>query len=243
MAVDVMMMRLDKCLGEMGCGTRSELKKKISKGLVMIDGIVVKKPETKVDPEKQEILFEGRKINFAAFEYYMLYKPDGVVSATEDSRDKTVIDLIIDKRRNDLFPVGRLDKDTVGLLLITNDGALSHRLLSPAHHVDKVYEARVQGIVDEDDVNAFAEGIDIGDEKPCLPANLHILDVNLQTGESYIELTIQEGRFHQVKRMFQARGKEVTFLKRTQMGSLRLDENLQPGEYRCLTDEELKELC
>lgn len=243
MAVDVMIMRLDKCLGEMGCGTRSELKKKISKGLVTIDGEVVKKPETKVDPQTQTICFEGKTITFAEYEYYMLYKPDGVVSATEDNRDQTVIDLIVDKKRKDLFPVGRLDKDTVGLLLITNDGDLSHRLLSPAHHVNKVYEARVEGIVDKTDVKAFVEGIDIGDEKICLPAKLRILETDEQKNQSYIELTIQEGRFHQVKRMFHAVGKEVVFLKRTQMGSLRLDETLQPGEYRYLTDEELKNLC
>lgn len=243
MAVDVMMMRLDKCLAEMGCGTRSEIKKKINKGLVTVDGIVAKKPEIKVDPEVNSITFEGHDICFTAYEYYMLYKPDGVISATEDSNDTTVIDLIVDKKRKDLFPVGRLDKDTVGLLLITNDGALSHRLLSPAKHVDKVYEARIAGIVDDTDINAFEAGIDIGDDKICLPAKLRVLEVDAKLEQSYIELTIQEGRFHQVKRMFHALGKEVIFLKRTQMGTLHLDENLQPGEYRHLTNEELNNLC
>lgn len=170
----------------------------------------------------------------------MLYKPAGVISATKDDRDKTVLDLITDKKRNDLFPVGRLDKDTEGLLLITNDGELAHRLLSPKKHVDKVYYAKVQGKVDESDVKAFADGVDIGDDTPAKSADLRIL----KSGEeSEIELTITEGRFHQVKRMFHAVGKEVIYLKRLSMGSLVLDKTLTKGEYRSLTEEEIKKIC
>ena len=170
----------------------------------------------------------------------MLYKPAGVISATKDDRDKTVLDLITDKKRNDLFPVGRLDKDTEGLLLITNDGELAHRLLSPKKHVDKVYYAKVQGKVDESDVKAFADGVDIGDDTPTKSADLRILK---SEEESEIELTITEGRFHQVKRMFHAVGKEVIYLKRLSMGSLVLDKTLTKGEYRSLTEEEIKKLC
>lgn len=168
-------------------------------------------------------------------EYYMLNKPAGVISASEDRRERTVVDLITTKKRNDLFPVGRLDRDTEGLLLITNDGDLAHRLLSPKKHVDKVYYARIDGKVTEEDQKVFAEGLDIGEEKKTLPAQLHIL----KSGEeSEITLTIREGKFHQVKRMFHAVGKEVVYLKRLQMGSLKLDETLRPGEYRKLTEQE-----
>ena len=170
----------------------------------------------------------------------MLHKPAGVISATKDDRDKTVLDLITDKKRNDLFPVGRLDKDTEGLLLITNDGELAHRLLSPKKHVDKVYYAKVQGKVDESDVKAFADGVDIGDDTPTKSADLRILK---SEEESEIELTITEGRFHQVNRMFHAVGKEVISLKRLSMGSLVLDKTLTKGEYRSLTEEEIKKLC
>ena len=171
--------------------------------------------------------------------YYMLNKPGGVVSATEDRRDTTVIDLIKDKKRKDLFPVGRLDKDTEGLLLITNDGDLAHRLLAPKKHVDKVYYAKIDGMVTEEDVKRFAEGIDIGaeEEEMTRPAKL---DIMKSTEESEIRLTIHEGKFHQVKRMFLAVGKEVTYLKRERMGTLCLDENLKPGEYRLLTEEEIE---
>ena len=156
------MMRIDKYLAEMGQGTRSEIKKLIRSGRVMVDGETVKKPELKIDETTQKVSLEGKQIGYAKKEYYMLYKPAGVISATKDDRDKTVLDLITDKKRNDLFPVGRLDKDTEGLLLITNDGELAHRLLSPKKHVDKVYYAKVQGKVDESDVKAFADGVDMG---------------------------------------------------------------------------------
>lgn len=238
--MDVSMMRLDKYLAEMGVGTRSELKKAVRAGLVQIDGVTAKKPEEKVSPETQTITYQGKEIGYAAFEYYMLNKPAGVVSATEDRFDKTVIDLIETKKRRDLFPVGRLDKDTEGLLLITNDGDLAHRLLSPKKHVDKTYFARVHGKVTEEDAEVFAAGVDIGEEKPTLPAVLNIL---VSDEISEIELTIREGKFHQVKRMFEAVGKEVIYLKRLSMGTLALDETLAPGAYRELTKEELERLC
>ena len=223
----------------MGCGTRSQVKKAINGKAVKVNGEVVRSSDIKIDTEKDEVLFHGSMIGYADYEYYMLNKPAGVVSATEDSRDKTVIELIEDRQRKDLFPVGRLDKDTEGLLLITNDGDLAHRLLSPKKHVDKTYFARIQGIVTKDDAEAFKNGVDIGEDKLTLPADLTIL----KSGEiSEIELTIREGKFHQVKRMFQAVGKEVIYLKRLRMGTLMLDSNLQIGEYRKLTKEELKHL-
>ena len=233
-------MRLDKYLAEMGVGTRQEVKKQIRQGKAAVNGTVVKAADTKIDETCDEVTISGRNISYVSYEYYMLNKPGGVVSATEDRRDTTVIDLIKDKKRKDLFPVGRLDKDTEGLLLITNDGELAHRLLSPKKHVDKVYYAKVQGKVDESDVKAFADGVDIGDDTPAKSADLRIL----KSGEeSEIELTITEGRFHQVKRMFHAVGKEVIYLKRLSMGSLALDKTLTKGEYRSLTEEEIKKLC
>ena len=233
-------MRLDKYLAEMGVGTRQEVKKQIRQGKAAVNGTVVKAADTKIDETSDEVTISGRNISYVSYEYYMLNKPAGVVSATEDRRDTTVIDLIKEKKRKDLFPVGRLDKDTEGLLLITNDGELAHRLLSPKKHVDKVYYAKVQGKVDESDVKAFADGVDIGDDTPVKSADLRIL----KSGEeSEIELTITEGRFHQVKRMFHAVGKEVIYLKRLSMGSLALDKTLTKGEYRSLTEEEIKKLC
>lgn len=235
-----MKLRLDKYLADMGTGTRKEVKKFIQQGCVTVGGIPVKKPEIKVDTEQDEIYLNGKKIGYLDYEYYMLNKPAGVISATEDAHGQTVLDLIGTKQRKDLFPVGRLDKDTEGLLLITNDGELAHRLLSPKKHIDKVYYAKINGRVTEEDVSVFREGIDIGEKKPTLPGKLVIL----QAGElSEIELTIREGKFHQVKRMFEAVGKEVVYLKRLRMGSLVLDKNLKPGEYRHLTEKELEDLC
>ena len=207
-----MKLRLDKYLADMGIGTRTEVKKAITKGQVRVNEETVKRPEI---------------------------KPAGVVSATEDKNDSTVLDLIDEKQRKDLFPVGRLDKDTEGLLLITNDGELAHQLLSPKKHVDKVYFARIDGKVTEEDVRRFAEGLEIGEEKPTLPAHLEILK---REEISEIRLTIREGKFHQVKRMFHAVGKEVIYLKRLQMGSLVLDPRLALGEYRELTGQELEAL-
>ena len=234
-----MKLRLDKYLADMSIGTRSEVKKLISKGLVTVNGSTAKKPEIKIDTEADEVICQGINVSYAEYEYYMLNKPQGVISATEDPNQSTVLDLISSKRK-DLFPVGRLDKDTEGLLLITNDGKLAHRLLAPGKHVDKIYYAKIDGRVTEEDVEAFKEGLDIGDEKKTLPGFLKILS----SGEmSEIELTIHEGRFHQVKRMFQAVGKEVVFLKRLSMGNLLLDPALRPGEYKELKKDEIDRLC
>ncbi len=236
------MMRLDKFLAEMNVGSRSDVKQLIRKGQVSVNGGLVKKPEWKVDPQKDQVECAGQRIEYAAFEYYMLHKPAGVVSATEDKKDKTVLDLIDSKRRKDLFPVGRLDKDTEGLLLITNDGKLAHELLSPKKHVDKIYFARIRGQVTQKDVESFKEGVNIGsltEPEITMPASLHILSAG---EESEIRLRIQEGKFHQVKRMFQAVDKEVIYLRRETMGSLHLDPKLSLGEYRSLTDEEIKGL-
>lgn len=233
------MLRLDKYLADMQVGTRSEVKQMIRKGMVTVDGTVIKKPEEKVDGKMQTVVCRGEIVGYQKYEYYMLNKPAGVVSATEDRRDKTVLDLIKERKRKDLFPAGRLDKDTEGLLLITNDGALAHDLLSPKKHVDKKYYAKVEGVVTEEDQKIFQEGMDIGEKKVTLPATLTIL----KSGEvSEIELTIREGKFHQVKRMFEAVGKKVLYLKRLSMGSLTLDETLLPGQYRKLTEQELIQL-
>ena len=214
----------------------------IRSGQVSVNGAVVKKPETKVEQTVQEVCLNGEKVGYESFEYYMLNKPAGVISATEDRSCQTVVDLIQEKKRKDLFPVGRLDKDTEGLLLITNDGELAHRLLSPKKHVDKCYFARVSGKVTEDDVRSFENGVNIGSlEQPeiTMPGKLEIITSD---EISQIHLTIQEGKFHQVKRMFRAVGKEVIYLKRLRMGTLVLDENLSIGEYRPLTKEELEKL-
>lgn len=230
------LMRLDKFLAEMQVGTRSEVKKLIRAGKVQIDGQTCKSPEQKFDPEQSQVMADHRLIRYASYEYFMLNKPKGCVSATEDSRYPTVLDYITDHLRADLFPVGRLDLDTEGLLLITNDGALAHELLSPAKHIPKTYEAVIDGMVTDDDVRAFAEGIDIGEKKPTKPAELVVLKSNVI---SQIRVTIYEGKFHQIKRMFEAVGKPVLELKRLAMGALTLDETLQPGEYRPLTEDEI----
>ena len=238
----LLMIRLDKYLADMSIGTRQEVKKYIRQGRVKINEDIIKKPEYKIREDEDKITFDGAPVAYETFEYYMLNKPAGVISATEDKRDKTVLDLIKEKKRKDLFPVGRLDKDTEGLLLITNDGALAHRLLSPKKHVDKCYYAKISGGVTEEDVRVFKERINIGtQEEPewTMPAELKILEKGTV---SRIRLTIWEGKFHQVKRMFLAVGKEVVYLKRERMGALVLDEELAPGEYRKLTDSELKSI-
>ena len=234
------MMRLDKYLCETGFGTRSQVKDLLKKGQVMVNGEVVKKPELKINETTDQILCQGKKASYQKNIYLMLHKPTGVVSATEDNREKTVLDLVRpEDRKNGLFPVGRLDKDTEGLLLLTDDGELAHRLLSPKKHVDKTYYAKIDGQVTEEHVKQFREGLDIGDEKKTLPAVLTIL---LSGPVSEIEVTIHEGRFHQIKRMFEAVGCKVTYLKRLSMGSLVLDETLPPEEYRPLTEAELEGL-
>ena len=231
--------RLDKYLSEMSVGTRSEVKQMIRKGQVSVNGAVSKKPEQKVDAGEDHIMVNGTEVSFVSEEYIMLHKPAGVVSATKDNHDQTVLDLIKEKKRNDLFPVGRLDKDTEGLLLLTNDGALAHQMLSPKKHVDKTYYATIQGRVTEEDVEAFFNGLDIGEEKLTMPAKLVIEKADTI---SEIRVTIQEGKFHQVKRMFEAVGKKVLYLKRLTFGPLALDETLKPGEYRYLTEEEIRDL-
>ncbi len=232
-------LRLDKYLADMGVGTRSEIKDWIRKGRVRVNLEICKKPETKVFIGTDEVSFDEKKVAYRQYLYLMLHKPAGVVSATTDNVSRTVLDLIKDTQGKELFPVGRLDKDTEGLLLLTNDGDLAHRLLSPRKHVDKVYYAKVAGRVTEEDAEAFLQGVSIDEDYVTLPAQLKIL----HSGDiSEIELTIREGKFHQVKRMFEAVGKEVIYLKRLSMGSLVLDPTLKLGEYRELTGEEIEEL-
>lgn len=233
------MMRLDKFLCETGFGTRSKVKAFLKKGRVSVNGETAKKPEQKIDEYEDIVVCDGRKAAYAAKEYIMLYKPAGVLSATEDRQQKTVLDLLEHRARQELFPVGRLDKDTEGLLLLTDDGELAHQLLSPKKHVDKTYYARIAGTVTEEHVRQFGTGLDIGEKRPTLPAELEIL----KSGEeSEVRITIQEGKFHQVKRMFRAVDCRVTYLKRLSMGTLVLDEKLGPGEYRRLTEKEITEL-
>ncbi len=232
------MMRLDKYLCELGVGTRSEIKTYLKKGMVTVNGNIIKKPETKIDETKDNICYQGQTLAYEAVQYYLLNKPAGCVTATRDNLSDTVMSFLPENRRDDLFPVGRLDKDTEGLLLITNDGQLAHKLLSPKKHVDKTYFAIIDGEVRAEHIQQFHVGLDIGDEKPTLPAELKIL----KTGTvSEIELTIHEGRFHQVKRMFESIGTKVSYLKRISMGSLTLG-NLEPGQVRTLTESEIDEL-
>ena len=236
--------RLDKFLADAGAGTRSEVKKYIQKGQVQVNGKPAKKPELKVTDEDQ-ILFNGQEIIAAPkYVYYLFNKPAGCVSATEDNRDKTVLDYIEEKdRRKGLFPVGRLDKDTEGLLLITDDGPLAHELLSPKKHVDKTYYAKVSGKVTEEDAVKLADGVDIGEKALTRPARLEILSTWEKmpgSWESEIRLTIHEGRFHQVKRMMEVLGKKVLYLKRLSMGPLALPAELPTGSYRPLDEKELE---
>jgi len=236
-------LRIDKLLAHMGFGTRSELKKAVKQGKVVVDGKLAKDSGLIVDPELNVVEFEGERVKYRSVAYYMLNKPPGIVSATEDHRDRTVIDLLQpEDRLLAPFPVGRLDKDTVGLLLLTNDGQLAHELLSPRKHVAKTYEARVRGAVGDEDVRQFAAGAILEDGYECMSAELTVLEQEERGGEiiSSISLTIMEGKFHQVKRMFESVGKTVLYLKRTSMGPLQLDSSLAEGEYRELTEEELE---
>lgn len=230
------MVRLDKFLCDIGIGTRSEVKNCIRKGQVCINGEVTKKPETKVDEERDVVTFNGSLCTYVKYGYFMLNKPAGVVSAVRDKLSDTVVELLGNTGVKDLFPVGRLDKDTEGLLLITNDGMLAHELLSPKKHVDKTYFVKIQKCLSEVDIQKIEQGLDIGEEKPTLPAKVKVCSKN------EILLTIHEGKFHQVKRMLQAVDNEVLYLKRLSMGTLTLDESLKPGEFRALTEEEVREL-
>lgn len=233
--------RLDKIISNLGYGSRKEIKAIARKGLIEVDGIIVKDSSMNVDPEKSVIKINGEEIFYREYIYLMMNKPDGVISATHDNRDETVIDLLeIDHQAFDPFPVGRLDKDTVGLLLLTNDGELNHRLISPKWKVDKVYYAKIDKKVTEKDIEAFKKGITLDDGYVCKEAKLEILNASDEGSE--INLTIQEGKFHQVKRMFEAVDKKVVYLKRIEFGGLSLDEELEEGEYRELTEEELAQL-
>ncbi|MHC0038924.1 pseudouridine synthase [Pseudoneobacillus sp. C159] len=233
-------MRIDKMLANLGFGSRKEVKKLLKDGSVRINGTVVKDAKEHLDPNMDIVTINGEEIIYKEFIYLMMNKPQGVISATEDTRDKTVVDLLeMEDQIYEPFPVGRLDKDTEGLLLITNDGQLSHRLLSPKKHVPKTYFAVIEGEVTETDIEAFRKGVTLDDGYFTKPGELVILKAGLM---SDIELTITEGKFHQVKRMFQAVGKRVVYLKRLSMGPLKLDETLELGEYRELTDEEIEQL-
>lgn len=276
-------MRLDKFLADMGVGSRSDLKKAIRKSLVTVNGTVEKDPGAQVSAE-DHICYDGAEIRYAEQQYYMLHKPAGVLSASEDRRQTTVVDLINlndELVRKDLFPVGRLDKDTEGLLIITNDGPLAHQLLVPKHHIDKTYYAIVTGTITEDDQRAFTRGIRYDEKLTALPATLRVLstgktvadlrrelgftatserllrtrlagpafigaeepaDITEDSLVSEVEITIQEGKFHQIKKMVKALpgGKEILYLRRITMGALRLDPNLAPGEFRKLRQEEIK---
>lgn len=235
--------RLDKYLSDAGLGTRTEVKQFIKKGLVTVNTTIAKRPEQKINTDTDTIRFQNEEIKYSEYEYYLLNKPAGYVSATKDNTAPTVISLI-ESNHTDLFPVGRLDKDTEGLLLITNDGTLSHKLLTPKRHVDKVYYAIVEGLVDESDILAFKNGLNIGDEDLdiALPSKLEVLRYEQENNLSYIEVTLHEGKFHQVKRMFQAVGKNVSYLKRIRFGTLSLPEDMETGSYRLLTESELTKL-
>lgn len=234
--------RLDKYLADMGVGSRSQVKQLLKKGVVQVNGTIQKYPDSKIDLKQDIIKINGKTIIYQAYEYYMLNKPSGCVTATEDNYCKTVMDYIKTKdtvRKQDLFPVGRLDKDTEGLLLITNDGALAHNLLSPRKHVGKTYFVMIDDPITEEDIAMLETGVSIGDDKPTLPAGITIMN---HSDRRQLKIRITEGRFHQVKRMFEAVGKSVVYLKRLSMGSLHLDDSLHPGEYRKLMDEEIHKL-
>lgn len=237
------MLRIDKYLADCGLGTRSEVKKYIKAKQITVNGEIVTKPEQKIDENVDKVCFKGQSIVYEKYVYYLYHKPTGCVTAKQDNVHKTVMEYFPeDVRAKDIAPVGRLDLDTEGLLLFTNDGPLTHHLLSPSHHIPKTYYAVLDREVPVSAVELFKEGVDIGDDKPTLPAELVILPVSVDEDGNIVysaELTIHEGRFHQVKRMFEAVGCTVTYLKRLSMGSLKLD-NLQIGEYRKLTEEEIK---
>lgn len=231
--------RLDKYLADAGAGTRNDVKKFIKKGFVKVNGTVVKDPGQKVGIGEDEVtLLEESIVAADEFEYFLLHKPSGCVSATEDGKDKTVMEYVPSSRKG-LFPVGRLDKDTEGLLLITDDGILAHQLLSPKNHVEKSYYARICGIITEKDIEKVEKGIDIGDSQLTLPGKMKMLSFCKEKGTCEVIITICEGRFHQVKRMVKALGKEVIYLKRISMGALSLPDDLGRGECRLLRSDEL----
>ena len=235
-------MRLDKFLVENGLGSRSQVKEVLKKGLVLVNGRAEKSPKTHINETADEIVVSGQKLTYEKFVYYLLNKPKGYISATEDERHKTVLDLLDETaRQKEVFPVGRLDIDTHGLLLLTNNGKLAHAMLSPKKHVEKIYRAQVVGLMNQSDVERFARGIELKDFT-CQPAQLKIVKLDEEKETSLVEITLAEGKFHQVKRMVAACGKEVTDLQRLSMGPLQLDPELAIGEWRRLTKEEMKSL-
>ena len=231
------MERLDKIISATGKKSRREVKEMVQQGRILVNGKMAAAADMKIDPQQAEILLDGVPLAYEEFTYIMLHKPAGVLSAVEDRRQKTVLDLLPPElQKRGLSPVGRLDKDTEGLLLLTNDGNLTHKLLSPKYHVDKVYYARVEGCLETSDIEAFAAGMVLGDGLVCLPAGLEILS------DHEALVTLQEGKFHQVKRMLACRGKPVQYLKRLRMGPLILDEKLPCGAFRPLRTEEIEGL-
>ncbi|MCD7725979.1 MAG: rRNA pseudouridine synthase [Clostridiales bacterium] len=233
------MMRLDKLLCEMNKGARSQVKKAVRAGLVTVNGLQITRPEYQVDEKEDQICYQGQPCVYEKYVYYMLHKPSGVVSAREDGRERTVIDLLSGEGRNDLFPVGRLDKDTEGLLVITNDGQLAHELLSPRKHVEKEYECSLARALTAQQIERLEQGVDIGEKRCTKPAKVQIVPGK---EAALIRLTITEGKFHQVKRMLQAVDNEVLSLKRIRMGNLVLDGSLERGCYRRLEPWEVESL-
>jgi 16S rRNA pseudouridine516 synthase len=235
-----MKIRIDKLLGNLGYGTRSQLKKEIKTGCVAVNAKTVKDSSVIVDTDIDHIIYYGETIKYIEYIYLMMNKPQGVISATEDHKNvKTVIDLIDDYNKNfEPFPVGRLDKDTEGLLILTNNGKLAHNMLSPRKHVEKTYFAYVEGMLTDKDIKAFEEGVTfLDDAYKTMPAKLEIIK---SKDISECKVTIREGKFHQVKRMFEAIDKRVIYLKRLSMGPIFLDDNLELGEYRVLNDREMQ---
>lgn len=227
-------MRLDRFLCEMNIGSRSQVKVFIRQGAVAVNGIPALSPDQRIDETADRIAFHGKELLYRRFVYYMMNKPEGVISASRDRDARTVVSLLGADAREDIFPVGRLDKDVTGLLLLTNDGDLAHRLLAPRRHVDKTYRAVLEHGLLQSDIRRLEEGLDIGEEQPTLPARVTVLE------EKVILLTLHEGKFHQVKRMLQAVDNQVLQLQRTAFGGLALDQGLRPGGYRELTAAELE---
>ena len=235
-------MRLDKFLVACAVGSRTEVKNFLKAGRVTVNGKKEKSAKLQINEDTDEIYFDGQKLDYEEFVYYMMNKPQGVISATEDPKHKTVLDLLDDyARAKEVFPVGRLDIDTHGLLLLTNDGKLAHALLSPKRHVDKTYLARINGVMTDADVETFAQGVPLKDFT-CQPAKLELVSIDTEKDQSLVRVTIAEGKFHQVKRMVAYCGKEVVDLQRLTMGTLTLDEDLKRGEWRRLSKEELEGL-
>ena len=231
------LMRLDKYISDCGVASRREIKQMIKTGRITLNGVVAATAELKIDPEQAVVTVDGTALKYDKYHYFMLNKPAGVLSATDDGKQKTVLNLFLPEHKKfNLFPVGRLDIDTEGLLLITNDGQLSHNLLAPGKHVDKTYYAKIDGLVNDSTVSAFLEGLDIGEKKNTLPAKLNII----KSGSiSEVEITVCEGKYHQIKRMFEAVGMKVVYLKRISFGGIILDDNLALGQFRQLTEDEI----